>query len=210
MAEYNVLSNFGVRYFLMDLQEGAAAAASAVSGSILVTADNKLITAAQSLLDTKEITDVLSCNPGTIDKDMKKFRTLNGDGWESAVALGQSISEGSMDLIRTGQGNAYTGLSGATATYNRLRDWVLQSAAQGGAQAGKALVEVVPRGYSGATPVYEATVYRVVPTSFNPGEKNTSDGQEYGISFQTFGGPIAATPTASAVAGTAFTIVNPS
>lgn len=201
MADFSVLSNFGVRYFLMDFETGTTLKASTIE----FAADGKSLGVAdQVLLKTDEITDVLSCSVGEVAKDVKTFKTLNGDGWDSAVSLGQSLAEGQISLIRTGTGNPYTGGTNGE-TYNRLRKWMMSAAATGGSNAPKALVEIVPRGGSS----YEGTIYRCVPTSFNPGEKNTSDGQEYGISVQPFGGPVAVVPTASNTTGQAFTISNP-
>lgn len=205
MANYTVLSNFGVRYFLCTLEEGAAASATKTSGTIKIATDNKLITAAQDLLAADEITDVLSCSVGEFSKDVKTFKTLAGDGWDSAVSLGQALSEGNISLIRTGTGDKFTGAA-AGSTYNRLRAWMMDAAATGGSNAPKALVEVVPRGGTD----YEATVYRCCPTSFDPGERNTSDGQEYSISVQPFGNPVpAASVSVSSATGTLFTISGP-
>lgn len=192
MADYSVLSNFGVRYFLEPMVAG--------SPDDRVTTDNQNFKTNAKLKTEYEITDVLSCNVGEINKDVKTFKTLNGDGWDSAVPLGQNMSEGNMSLIRTGTG-AYS--SSGTATFDRLRKWMLESAQAGGSTAARCLVEVVPRGGT----VYEATGYIVVPTKFNPGEKNTSDGQEYDISFQAYGAPIIATSVAtSSTSGEAFTL----
>ena len=179
MADYSVLSNFGVRYFLADVAD--VFSSGVLKSSVLLTAG-------------EEITDVLSCDVGEISKEVKTFKTLNGDGWDSAVPLGQSVSEGNMSLIRTGTGQ-YS--SSGTTSYDRLRAWMESAAAAGGATAAKALVEVVPRGQdvnsgTGATgthTIFDATAYIVTPTRFNPGERNTSDGQEYSISFQPYGKP---------------------
>lgn len=182
MADYSVLSNFGVRYFLMDYKEGTIAE----DGKIVIN-NNALVGTSTDLIG--EILDVLECNPGAISKDVKTFKTLNCDGWDSAVPLGQSIGEGSMSLIRTGTGNVF-GVTASNDTFNKLKSWMMSATASGGVNAAKALVEVVPRGTA-----YEATVYRCVPTNFDNGAKTTSDGQEYSISFQAFGKPIPAVAT---------------
>lgn len=178
--EISVLSNFGVRYFLEDV-------------STIITSGHIATSAATSAAN--EIKYVLSCNVGEINKDVKTFKTLNGNGWDSAVPLGQSISEGSMNLIRVGS-DIFNGTD--DDNYGKLKKWVLDATKAGGATAAKALVEIVPRGMtSGSTPEeqYEATVYVVVPTKFNPGERNTDDGQEFDISFQPYGAPIPCTVT---------------
>lgn len=201
MADFTVLSNFGVRYFLMPFATGSTATA----GTIVLSADGKSLgAAAQGIPTAAELEDVLSCSIGEVSKDVKTFRTLNSDGWESAVSLGQALSEGSMSLIRTGTGNPYVGAESGS-TYNKLRKWMADAAATGGSNAPKAILEIVPRGGSS----YEGTIYRCVPTNFDPGERNTSDGQEYSISVQPFGCPISVVPTASSTSGQAFTISNP-
>lgn len=164
--DVQVLSNFGVRYFLT------------TTAPTTTLAD----------VTANEIKDVLSCNPGSINKDVKTFKTLNGGGWDSAVSLGQSLSEGNMSLIRTGQGDVFDG-DDESSTYNKLKTWVYKATAEGGANAERYLIEVVPRGKSAGSAVYEGTAYHVVPTAFDPGEKNTSDGQEYSINFQGYGEP---------------------
>lgn len=182
-VDVQVLSNFGVRYFLIDV----------------VTIDK---TTGTTVSASAEIADVLSCNPGTINKDVKTFKTLNGGGWDSAVSLGQSLSEGSMSLIRTGQGNAFEGGDDdSTATYNKLKAWVYNATKDGGVNAEKLLIEVVPRGKVSGSAVYEGTAYHVVPTSFDPGERNTADGQEYSINFQGYGEP---QPLDVSVSGTGY------
>lgn len=197
MADYSVLSNFGVRYFLMS------------TGDALGT-DGKSLKANLQLTSGDELTDVLSCNVGEISKEVKTFKTLNGDGWDSAVPLGQSVGEGNMSLIRVGEGQYNS--SGTTA-YDKLRAWVTAATAAGGATAARVLVEVVPRGTeantgtgaSGTHPIYDATGYLVTPTRFNPGERNTSDGQEFDVSFQPYGAPMTSNAYSTIAAGTAFT-----
>lgn len=170
-VDVQVLSNFGVRYFLIDVKTIDSATGVTVS-------------------DSDEINDVLSCNPGTINKDVKTFKTLNGGGWDSAVSLGQSLGEGNMSLIRTGHGNPFEGgADSSSATYNKLKAWVYNATRDGGTNAEKLLIEIVPRGKVSENYVYEGTAYHVVPTNFDPGERNTTDGQEYSINFQGYGEP---------------------
>lgn len=193
MSDFTVLSNFGVRYFLMDFVESSTA----VSGKVAINGEEL----ASSFQCTNELLDVLSCNPGAITKDIKRFKTLNGGGWDSAVSLGQSVGAGSLSLIRTGMGNVF-GATGSNDTFNTLKSWIYGATANGGSNAPKALIEIVPRGGTS----YEATIYRCVPTEFNPGSRTTSDGQEYGIGFQTMGAPIKGVATLSSGA---FTVNNP-
>ena len=195
MADYSVLSNFGVRYFLLDVADALATSGKALKADLQLATDN-------------ELTDVLSCNVGEISKEVKTFKTLNGDGWDSAVPLGQSVGEGSMSLIRVGEGQ-YS--ASGTSAYDKLRKWVTDATAAGGATAAKVLVEVVPRGSeansggTGTHPIYDSTGYLVVPTRFNPGERNTSDGQEFDVSFQPYGAPMTSNAYSTLAAGTAFT-----
>lgn len=197
MADYSVLSNFGVRYFLLTTTNALATGGNALKSDL-------------QLLSSNELTDVLSANLGEISKDVKTFKTLNGGGWDSAVPLGQSVGEGSMNLIRVGEGN-YS--SSGTTSYDRLRKWVSDATSTGGSTSAMVIVEVVPRGTeantgSGATgshPIYDATGYLVTPTRFNPGERNTDNGQEFDISFQAYGAPMTSNAYSTLAAGTAFT-----
>ena len=195
MADYSVISNYGVRYFLLTTTDA------------LATGENALKTDLQ-LLTSDELTDVLSANLGEISKDVKTFKTLNGGGWDSAVPLGQSVSEGSMNLIRVGEGN-YS--SSGTTSYDKLRKWVTDATSTGGSTSAKVLVEVVPRGTeansggTGTHPIYDANAYLVTPTKFNPGERNTDNGQEFDISFQEYGAPMTSNAYSTLAAGTAFT-----
>lgn len=195
MADYSVLSNFGVRYFLLTPTAALATGGNALKTDLQLSSGN-------------ELTDILSANLGEISKDVKTFKTLNGGGWDSAVPLGQSISEGSMNLIRVGEGN-YS--SSGTSTYDRLRKWVSDATSTGGATSAMVIVEVVPRGTeansggTGTHPIYDATGYLVTPTRFNPGERNTDNGQEFDISFQAYGAPMTSNAYSTLAAGTAFT-----
>ena len=194
MADYSVLSNFGVRYFLLTTDDALASGGAALKSDL-------------QLSSGVELTDVLSASLGEISKDVKTFKTLNGGGWDSAVPLGQSVSEGSMNLIRVGEGN-YS--PGGTSTYDRLRNWVTAATSTGGSTSAMVIVEVVPRGTeantgtTGTHPIYDATGYLVTPTKFNPGERNTDNGQEFDISFQAYEAPMTSNAYSTIAAGTAF------
>lgn len=177
MAEIS-LSYFGAKYFL-------------VSNLSLSTTDTALNSA-------DELLDIMSCDVGAITHDMTAKRTLNGGGWETVTQLGQSISEGSISLLRKGTGDVYQA-TGGTSTYARLRDWATAAAADGGATAEKSLVELIPRG-SGA---YEGTVYTVIPTSFTPGVRDTENGQEYSVGIKAYSAPV---PVDVTVTGTTISI----
>lgn len=173
MAVYSALSNFGVRYFLEDYTEGTLP----TSG-------------------TNELNDVLSCTLGEFTKDMKKYKTLNGDGWDVVVPLGQSQADATFEMVRTGEGNAYTGVAGTDA-YTQLKHWFLNSVAAGGSTAKKYIVEVIPRGNN----TYEGTVYSVLPLKWAPGKKDTEVGQEYSFDVTPFGAPVPVVVTHTPASG---------
>lgn len=158
--EYFVLSNFGVRYFAETYVD---------SDTIPSTGTN-------------EISHVLSCNLGTINKDTKTYKTLGGNGWDHVAALGQSQDDATFECVRVGIGGVYAGVPGTT-TYTKIRDWFLKSTAQGGQFSPKVIIEVVPRGAG----QYEGTAYFVTPKRWGPGTKNTEDGQVYTFDVTPFG-----------------------
>lgn len=143
---------------------------------------------------TFELNGVTDCGVGEISKDVKTYRTLNGNGWESVASLGQSISEFDINLVREGTGDAYDGTAGST-TYTKLKKWVLDAVAQAGSNAPKCLIEVIPRGDN----TYEGNCYYVYPSKWNGGKKDTETGQEYSITVKPFGPmvPVTVTKTVS-------------
>ena len=165
--EYFILSNFGVRYFLKDYTDSDTVPSPAGPSD--------------------EITSVLSCDLGGFSKEVKKYRTLNSNGWESIAPLGQSQDDATFELIREGEGDAYS--SAGTTTYSKLKTWCLNNNA-GGSASKKCIIEVVPRGMNGNTPVYEGTCYVVIPSQWKPGTKDVETGQEYSITVSPFGPPI--------------------
>lgn len=197
MASWNVLSNLGVRYFLLNLSDALDSTGKALKTNLQLDAGD-------------EIDDVLDTNLGAITKDAKLFKTLNGGGWDLGAPLGQSIGECNMNLVRTGIGNYNP--SGTTG-YDKLRKWVMDATAAGGATAAKVVIEVVPRGTeantgesaTGEHPIYDTTSYIVVPTAFNPGEKTTDNAQEYSVSFQPYGAPMISNAYSTIASGAAFT-----
>lgn len=163
--DYFYLSNFGVRYLLLDYT------------------DANTIPSEATVKD--EIQGVYSCSLGEINKEVTKKRTLNGNGWETIAALGNSQSDGTFELIRLGVGNPYVGNAGDD-TYTKLKDWFMKATANAGSSSPKVIVEIVPRGGTD----FEGTVYYVIPTTWGPGTKDTENGQEYSFTVSPFGPPV--------------------
>lgn len=164
-VDYFVLSNFGIRYFIDDFTNTDTVPSSAGSA--------------------KEITSVLSCDIGGFSKDVKKYRALNSNGWESIASLGQSQDDATFDCVREGTGDPYTGSAGSS-TYTKIKDWFMKATAQGGANSPKCIIEVIPRG-SGQ---FEGTCYYCIPNNWKPGTKDTDSGQEYSFTVSPFGAPV--------------------
>lgn len=160
MSDYFVLSNFGVRYFLEDY------------------VDSNTIPSA----GTHELEGVISCSLGEINKDVKKYKTLNGNGWDSIAPLGQSQGDGTFELIRMGTGDPYVGTA-SSSTYTKLKKWFMDSTAEGGSVSPKCIIEVLPRGNN----TYEGICYYVIPAKWGPGKKDTETGQEYSFDVSPFG-----------------------
>lgn len=173
--EYDILSWYASRYFLKDLASGEK-----------YDGDHVPTTAGAS----DEITDVLTCNLGQLNKDIQGYRTLGGNGYEAKASLGNSQSDATIELVRAGQGDAYAGAVGSS-TYTKLRHWQMTASAAGGSNSPKCIVEVIPRGNN----VWEGTCYYCHPTNFNPGERNGDSGQTYSIDVSPFGPPIPLTVT---------------
>ena len=172
-VDYFVLSNFGVRYFLLNYTDSDTVPASAGPAD--------------------EITSVISCDIGQFSKENTKYRTLNSNGWESIATLGNTAEDGTFECVREGTGDVYSGAAG-TSSYTRIKDWFLKATAGAGKQSPKCIVEVVPRGGSGTTE-YEGTCYFVVPNQWTPGTKDTETGQEYSFTVSPFGPQIPVTVT---------------
>lgn len=188
--EYLTLSSFGTHLFLSDY----------------VDSD----TIPSSVSEDDEIMGVLDENLGSFTKDTAKYRTLNGNGWESVVSLGQSAEDATLNMIRQGTGNVFTGTAGQD-TYTRLKSWYYNATSDAGTGSPKVLTEIVPRGGTGANQ-WEATCYYVLPTSWDNGDKNTSDGQLYSITVAQFGPsvPVQATYVpASGDTKASFTLAKP-
>lgn len=179
--EYFVLSNFGVRYFMTDYVN---------SDSIPATVGPE-----------NEITSVISCDLGKFTKDNKKYRTLNSNGWESIAPLGQSSDDATFQCVREGVGDAYTGAAGTT-TFQKIKKWFMDATKVGGATAAKVITEIIPRGQSNGSPVYEATCYYVTAANWEPGTKDTETGQEYGFTVSPFGPQTPCTVEYTPAAGT--------
>lgn len=160
--DYFVLSNFGVRYFLLPFTDTATIPGSAAP--------------------TDEITGVLSTTIGQFSKENTKYRTLNGNGWESIAPLGNAAEDGSFECIREGTGNPYIGQAG-TDTYTKLKNWFMTATANAGQASPMCIIEVLPRGGN----AYEGTLFYVIPNEWTPGDRDTETGQEYSFSVSPFG-----------------------
>lgn len=161
-VEYFILSNFGTRYFLCDYTD---------SDSVPATAG-----------PTDEITSVISADIGTFTKENTKYRTLNGNGWESIAPLGNSSEDGTFSCVREGTGGIYSGV-GTGSTYAKIKNWFMEATKGAGVASPKCLVEVLPRGNN----QFEGTCYYVVPNQWQPGTKDTETGQEYSFTVSLFG-----------------------
>lgn len=178
MADYFVLSNFGVRYFISEYVD---------SDTVPSTAGD-------------EITSVISCDLGKFSKDNKKYRTLNSNGWESVAPLGQASDDATFQCVREGTGDPYVGTVG-TSTFNRIKKWFMDACKAGGSTSAKCIVEVVPRGESSGSPIFEGTCYYCLPANWEPGTKDTETGQEYGFTVSPFGPQTPLTVTYTPAAG---------
>ncbi len=171
MDRYFGLSYYGVRYFM---------------GNYV---DSDTVPASSSATGVSELEGVIKTTLGKITKDETTLRTLNGDGWETVIPLGQGQDEGEFTMFRGGDGGVYDG-TGST-THNKIKKWVLDSTKAGGATSPKCIVEVIPRGAS----AYEGTCYFVIPKAFSPDEKSTENAQQYSFTVKPFGPPIPLTVT---------------
>lgn len=159
---YFVSSNFGVRYFLLAFTNTSTIPASASTSD--------------------EITGVLSADIGTFNKENTKYRTLNGNGWESIAPLGNAAEDITFECIREGTGNPYIGVAG-NDSYTKLKNWFMTATSNAGQQSPMCIIEVLPRGGSD----YEGTLYYVIPNQWAPGTRDTETGQEYSFSVSPFG-----------------------
>lgn len=159
-TEYFVLSNFDTHLFLANYTDSATIPASGT-----------------------ELTNVLPFTPPSVDKEVRKYRTLDGNGWESVAALGQAQGDMTLNFLRAGTGDTFDGTA-KTSTYSVLKAWVLGSVAQGGETAPKCVILVRPRGTA-----YEGVCYYVIPKTFADGEIG-ENGQEYSVTVTPFGPPV--------------------
>ena len=91
-SKYFILSNFGVRYFLEDF------------------IDENTVPS----VGTNELKGILSCSLGTITKETRRYKTLDGDGWDSIVTLGQTQEDATFEAIRLADGDIYEGDNGSS------------------------------------------------------------------------------------------------
>lgn len=172
--DYELRSWIGTRYFLKALGSSAKYDGINVPGTVA---------------EADEIKDVLDCDLGEKTKDIKGYRTLNGNGYESKACLGQSLSDANINLIRPGSGDVYDGTVGSS-TYTKLRYWSDESDAQGGIGVPKCIVELINRGTG-----WEGTCYYCHISKFNGGSKDTDSGMTYSVTVSPFGPPIPLTVT---------------
>jgi hypothetical protein len=158
--------------------------------------DSHLFMAAYTDSDTvpasgTELQNVISFTPPTITKDVARYKTLDGDGWDTIAPLGQSQGDMVMNFVRAGVDDVFDGTAGTGASaYESLKAWALGNASVGGAATPKCIIFVKPRGTS-----YEGTCIYVIPTSFSDGEANENTGQEFSITVAPFGPPVPVTVT---------------
>lgn len=162
MAGYLTASFYGASVFMLDYTEGTIPASA--------SADDRL-------------DGMRTWTLGTTSKETNSYRTLDGDGWEAVVTLGNSQEEATFDCIRLGLDGVYS--EDGTDTYSRIKAWFMSATANGGKASPKTFVEVIPRGDK-----FEGTVYNVVPTEWAPGERTTDEGQLYSFTVKPFGPPI--------------------
>ena len=158
--DYSALSFMGMYLFLADYVDSTTVP---TSGTIL--------------------SGILDFTPPSEDKETKKYRTLDGDGWETVVPLGQSLGDITVEFLRTGTGDIYVGTAGQS-TYSILKNWSRQTTKEGGKAAPKCLIFAKPRGTG-----YEGTLYYVILKSFSDG-KAGENGQEFTVTLTPFGPPV--------------------
>lgn len=173
--EYQLLSNYGSYFFLESYTD---------SSTLPPTG-------------TFMLTSMIDCSVGEVTKDVKTYRTLDGNGWESVASLGQSISEFDLNFVREGTGDVYDGTAGST-TYTKLKKWVEDASKNGCQNVPKWLVEVIPRGDGS----YEGNCYSVYYFKWNGGKRDPETGQEYSITLKPFGPVIPVTVTRTESGGT--------
>jgi len=156
---YLILSNFDTHLFLGDYDPNNPTA---------------LATTVQ------ELPNVLPFTPPELSKDVARYRTLDGDGWESIAPLGQSQSDMTLNFLRADVGNAYTGIVGSD-NYSILRNWIDSSTALGGQASAKWIYFVRPRGT-----MYEGVAFSCIGSNFADGESG-ENGQEFSVTATPFG-----------------------
>lgn len=163
-VEYFVLGNFDVHAFLEDY----------VDSDTIPTSG------------TNELDGLLPFTPPGVTKDVARYRIMNANGWEALAPLGQSQSDCTVNLLRTGTGDVFIGAT-AASTYSKVKSWALSHAAQGGQAVPKCFVVVRPRSFDSTS--YEGVCYFVIPSGFADGEIG-ENGQEYSVTVSPFGPPI--------------------
>lgn len=132
-----------------------------------------------------EVSGILSVDLGGITKNVQAYHTLDGNGFETVVSLGQAVDDGVISCLRTGEGDIYLNEEIEGSAFSYFSKWIDESTEQGGANSERWLVEVVPRGTG-----YEAKAYAVIPQNFKPGTKSADGGQTFSLTVKPFGRPV--------------------
>lgn len=177
--EYFGMSYYGTRFFKLPYTD---------SSTVPATASPE-----------NEITSVISCESGGFTKENDKKRTVNGNGWEIVIPLGNSADDITFECLREGTGGVYNGTAGNT-TYTNIKNWFMEATQNGGAASPAVIIEVVPRGGTG-NQAYEGTCYYVVPANWSPATKDTESGQTYSFTVSPFGPQVPVSVTYTPASG---------
>lgn len=162
-----VPSWYGTRYYMFDY--------------------NELGTIPETGTPANELTAITSSNIGNFSKENTTYRTLNGNGWESIAVLGNTIDDAEFSAIRVNP-KLYDGTE-VGETYNKVKKWFMEATSSGGIASPKFIIEVVVS-IKGNEEAVEATLYNVVPSQWNPGQRDTETGQEFSFTVKPFGAPV--------------------
>ena len=132
-----------------------------------------------------ELNDILEFGGGSWKVDVKEYRIINRkSNFALKTLLGQNIETITGSFVRTD-----TDVWTPESTYVTLRDWAKLTSSDG--EKWKDLYVLTPRGGN----TYEAAKYNVSIENFDPGQKNSSDGQEFKADFVVSGEAIFGTAT---------------
>ena len=176
MTEAFILSNFDTHLMLSDYKQ---------------TLDSTKI-------DAVEYEDIINIDLGEITKDVKQYKTLTNDGWDSLAVLGQSIGDITIEFVRNMKG-VYIGSSDeGTTPYEVFKKWYDSSLSAAAGTQKKNLYIAKPRyvdlgSPAVATKKYEIDCYHVIPKNWTPGPIDPDNGQTFSITLAAFGAPQQAT-----------------